>query len=199
MVLGLFLDHPCFVGWLGMHGTYESNMAMYECDVMLAVGARFDDRVTGDLKKFSPNAKIIHIDIDPASIGKNVPVEIPIVGDASAALEQLHSALENSVNRPDPEVLSEWWTRIEDWRLRKSFAYDASETVIKPQFVIEKLHQVTLGDAFVTSDVGRRKCGLLNIMALINPVAGLIPAAWVRWALDFPPRLAFNLPIRRQR
>ena len=153
----LSFDHPCFVGWLGMHGTYESNMAMYECDVMLAVGARFDDRVTGDLKKFSPNAKIIHIDIDPASIGKNVPVEIPIVGDASAALEQLHSALENSVNRPDPEVLSEWWTRIEDWRLRKSFAYDASETVIKPQFVIEKLHQVTLGDAFVTSDVGQHQ------------------------------------------
>lgn len=150
-------DHPRFLGMLGMHGTYEANMAMYECDVMLAVGARFDDRVTGDLKKFSPHAKIIHIDIDPASIGKNVPVEVPIVGDASAALEQLLEALGQSKTQQDEQSLSQWWEQIESWRSRDSLGYDGSDEVIKPQFVVEKLHEVTLGDAFVTSDVGQHQ------------------------------------------
>jgi len=150
-------DHPRFLGMLGMHGTYEANMAMYECDVMLAVGARFDDRVTGDLKKFSPNAKIIHIDIDPASIGKNVPVEVPIVGDAGHALEQLLEALDQSKTERDEESLSQWWEQIESWRGRDSLGYDASDEVIKPQFVVQKLHEVTLGDAFVTSDVGQHQ------------------------------------------
>ena len=150
-------DHPRFLGMLGMHGTYEANMAMYECDVMLAVGARFDDRVTGDLKKFSPHAKIIHIDIDPASIGKNVPVEVPIVGDASAALEQLVEALGQSKTQQDEESLSQWWEQIKSWRSRDSLGYDGSDEVIKPQFVVEKLHEVTLGDAFVTSDVGQHQ------------------------------------------
>jgi acetolactate synthase-1/2/3 large subunit len=150
-------DHPRFLGMLGMHGTYEANMAMYECDVMLAVGARFDDRVTGDLKKFSPHAKIIHIDIDPASIGKNVMVEVPIVGDASVALEQLLEALSQSSAEQDEESLSQWWGQIESWRSRDSLGYDASDEVIKPQFVVQKLHEVTLGDAFVTSDVGQHQ------------------------------------------
>ena len=150
-------DHPRFLGMLGMHGTYEANMAMYECDVMLAVGARFDDRVTGDLKKFSPHAKIIHIDIDPASIGKNVSVEVPIVGDASAALEQLLEALSQSKTQQDEQSLSQWWEQIKSWRSRDSLGYDGSDEVIKPQFVVEKLHEVTLGDAFVTSDVGQHQ------------------------------------------
>ena len=150
-------DHPRFLGVLGMHGTYEANMAMYECDVMLAVGARFDDRVTGDLKKFSPHAKIIHIDIDPASIGKNVSVEVPIVGDASAALEQLLEALGQSKTQQDEQSLSQWWEQIKSWRSRDSLGYGGSDEVIKPQFVVEKLHEVTLGDAFVTSDVGQHQ------------------------------------------
>ncbi|HCK76703.1 MAG TPA: biosynthetic-type acetolactate synthase large subunit [Gammaproteobacteria bacterium] len=150
-------DHRQFLGMLGMHGTYEANMAMYECDVMLAVGARFDDRVTGDLKKFSPHAKIIHIDIDPASIGKNVAVEVPIVGDAASALEQLLEALDQSSAEQDKESLSQWWGQIESWRNRDSLGYDASDEVIKPQFVVQKLHEVTLGDAFVTSDVGQHQ------------------------------------------
>ena len=150
-------DHPKFLGMLGMHGTYEANMAMYECDVMLAVGARFDDRVTGDLKKFSPNAKIIHIDIDPASIGKNVSVEVPIVGDAGAALEQLLEALEQASVEQDTESLAQWWAQIDAWRGRDSLGYDSSDEVIKPQFVVQKLHEVTLGDAYVTSDVGQHQ------------------------------------------
>ena len=150
-------DHPQFLGMLGMHGTYEANMAMYECDVMLAIGARFDDRVTGDLRKFSPHAKIIHIDIDPASIGKNVSVEVPIVGDASAALEQLLEALSQSKTQQDEQSLSQWWEQIKSWRSRDSLGYGGSDEVIKPQFVVEKLHEVTLGDAFVTSDVGQHQ------------------------------------------
>ena len=146
-----------FVGMLGMHGSYEANMTMHHADVILAIGARFDDRVTGDLKKFSPHAKIIHIDIDPASIGKNVAVEVPIVGDAASALEQLLEALDQSSAEQDKESLSQWWGQIESWRSRDSLGYDASDEVIKPQFVVQKLHEVTLGDAFVTSDVGQHQ------------------------------------------
>ncbi len=154
---GLPSDHPHFLGMLGMHGTYEANMAMYECDVMLSVGARFDDRVTGDLSKFSPNAKIIHVDIDPASIGKNVRVEVPIVGDAGEVLDQLLSAVAASGSAPNASDLEAWWKMIASWRGRESLAYDESNEVIKPQYVIQKLHEVTLGDAFVTSDVGQHQ------------------------------------------
>lgn len=154
---GLPSDHPLFLGMLGMHGTYEANMAMYECDVMLSVGARFDDRVTGDLAKFSPKAKIIHVDIDPASIGKNVRVEVPIVGDAGEVLDQLLAAIASSGSMPRSDDLAAWWKMIESWRGRESLAYDHSDEVIKPQYVVQKLHDVTLGDAYVTSDVGQHQ------------------------------------------
>ncbi|NDA13766.1 MAG: biosynthetic-type acetolactate synthase large subunit [Gammaproteobacteria bacterium] len=154
---GLPSDHPLFLGMLGMHGTYEANMAMYECDVMLSVGARFDDRVTGDLAKFSPKAKIIHVDIDPASIGKNVRVEVPIVGDAGEVLDQLLVAIASSGSLPRRDDLDAWWKMIESWRGRESLAYDLSDEVIKPQYVVQKLHEVTLGDAYVTSDVGQHQ------------------------------------------
>ena len=146
-----------FVGMLGMHGTYEANMAMHDCDVMLAIGARFDDRVTGDLKKFSPDAQIIHIDIDPSSIGKNVPPKIPIVGDAKRVVAELVQAIKKSDKSPDAKALSEWWKQIEEWRSIDSLAYDKTSNVIKPQFVLEKLFEVTKGDAFVTSDVGQHQ------------------------------------------
>jgi len=154
---GLPSDHPLFLGMLGMHGTYEANMAMYECDVMLSVGARFDDRVTGDLAKFSPKAKIIHVDIDPASIGKNVRVEVPIVGDAGEVLDQLLAAIASSGSLPRRDDLDAWWKMIESWRGRESLAYDLSDEVIKPQYVVQKLHEVTLGDAYVPSDVGQHQ------------------------------------------
>ena len=154
---GLPSDHPRFLGMLGMHGTYEANMAMYESDVMLAVGVRFDDRVTGDLAKFSPNAKIIHIDIDPASIGKNVRVEVPIVGDATTVLDQLLEAIGSSGTSPDGDALAAWWSQIQEWKGKDSLRYDSSDELIKPQFVVQKLHEVTLGDAYVTSDVGQHQ------------------------------------------
>ncbi|MDP7568337.1 MAG: biosynthetic-type acetolactate synthase large subunit [Arenicellales bacterium] len=148
---------PHFLGMLGMHGTYEANMAMHGSDVILAVGARFDDRVTGDLSKFSPGARIIHVDIDPSSIGKNVPVEIPIVGDAAAVLEQMLDILGKKDRKVDEPVLEQWWKQIKAWRDVDSLAYDRDSKLIKPQFVIQKLCEVTEGDAYVTSDVGQHQ------------------------------------------
>ena len=148
---------PHFLGMLGMHGTYEANMAMHGSDVILAVGARFDDRVTGDLSKFSPGARIIHVDIDPSSIGKNVPVEIPIVGDAAAVLEQMLDILGKIDRKVDEPVLQQWWDQIKAWRDVDSLAYDRDSKLIKPQFVIQKLCEVTEGDAYVTSDVGQHQ------------------------------------------
>ncbi len=159
MGLGGFpASDPLFIGMLGMHGTYESNMAMHECDVMLAVGARFDDRVTGDLKKFSPRSKIIHIDTDPTSIGKNVNVNIPIVGEAKSVLTEIISLLENQNGKPKYQrEVKEWWERINSWQDIDSFGYDYDKKVIKPQYVIEKLCEITKGEAFVTSDVGQHQ------------------------------------------
>ncbi len=148
---------PLFVGMLGMHGTYEANMGMHECDVLLAVGARFDDRVTGDLKQFCPGARIIHVDVDPASISKNVPVEVPIVGSADSVLKEMIKLIKAARQKPDKTALSAWWKKIDEWRGLKCMAYDRKSPLIKPQYVIEKLHELTLGDAFVTSDVGQHQ------------------------------------------
>jgi acetolactate synthase-1/2/3 large subunit len=146
-----------FLGMLGMHGTYEANMAMHECDVLLAVGARFDDRVTGKLDEFCPYAKIIHIDVDPASISKNVPVDVPIVGQVKPVLGDLLAELKASGKHPDPEALAAWWEQIERWRALDCLRYDRSSPLIKPQYVIEQLWQVTRGKAYVTSDVGQHQ------------------------------------------
>jgi acetolactate synthase-1/2/3 large subunit len=147
-----------FVGMLGMHGTYEANMAMHESDVIIAIGARFDDRVTGKLDEFCPYAKIIHIDIDPASISKTIKkIAIPIVGDVKPVLKQLLECLKESKKKPNKKALETWWQQIDEWRAVQSLEYDRSSDLIKPQFVIEQLYQVTKGDAYVTSDVGQHQ------------------------------------------
>ena len=146
-----------FVGMLGMHGTYEANMAMHDCDVLLAVGARFDDRVTGKLAEFCPHAKIIHIDVDPASISKTVKVDIPIVGEVAPVLRDLLDVLKASGPRPDHEELKRWWRQIEQWRGIDCLRYDRDSSLVKPQFVIEQLWEVTRGEAYVTSDVGQHQ------------------------------------------
>jgi len=150
-------DDRLFLGMLGMHGTYEANMAMHDCDVMLAIGARFDDRITGDLAKFAPYAKIIHVDIDPASIGKNVRVEVPIVGDADNVIRDLIQEINRRGTKPDAAALAKWWRQIDQWRGIDSLAYDRDSDLIKPQMVVEKLFEVTGGDAYVTSDVGQHQ------------------------------------------
>ena len=158
MGLGCFpATDPLFIGMLGMHGSYEANMAMHDCDVMLAVGARFDDRITGDLAKFCPYAKIIHVDIDPASIGKNVKVEIPIVGDAKQILGDLVNAVQKLDVKSKEKDIAPWWKQINSWQSLDSFNYDRNSDKIKPQYVLEKLYEVTKGEAFVTSDVGQHQ------------------------------------------
>jgi len=146
-----------FVGMLGMHGTYEANMAMHESDVIIAIGARFDDRVTGKLDLFCPHAKIIHIDVDPASISKTVKVDIPIVGDVKPVLEQMLELIKDSKLKPDGNALAAWWNQIRQWQAVNCLEFDRTSPLIKPQYVIEQLHEVTKGDAYVTSDVGQHQ------------------------------------------
>lgn len=146
-----------FVGMLGMHGTYEANMAMHHCDVLIAIGARFDDRVTGNLAKFCPTAKIVHVDVDPASISKNVKVDVPIVGQVGDVLNEMIRLMDHEGRTPDQEALAAWWAQIEEWRSLQCLKYQWSDEVIKPQYVIEKLWEVTGGDAYVTSDVGQHQ------------------------------------------
>ncbi len=146
-----------FVGMLGMHGTYEANMAMHECDVLLAIGARFDDRVTGKLTEFCPHAKVIHIDIDPASIAKNVKVDIPIVGEVKPVLKDMIELVKDSKKKSSKKALEAWWEQIEKWRSIDCLNYDRESKLIKPQYVIEQLSEVTNGDAYVTSDVGQHQ------------------------------------------
>lgn len=146
-----------FVGMLGMHGTYEANMAMHDCDVLLAIGARFDDRVVGKIEEFCPNATIIHVDIDPASISKSVKVDIPIVGPVDQVLDEMIRQLEESGKSTSEEALKTWWAQIEKWRGEDCLRYDRNSELIKPQYVIETLYNLTGGQAYVTSDVGQHQ------------------------------------------
>lgn len=146
-----------FVGMLGMHGTYEANMGMHESDVIIAIGARFDDRVTGKLTEFCPHAQIIHIDVDPASISKTVKVTIPIVGEVKPVLEQMIELIKDAKKRTNKKAVETWWQQIEAWRALNCLDYDRNSNLIKPQYVIEQLYAVTKGDAIVTSDVGQHQ------------------------------------------
>ena len=149
-------DHQ-FVGMLGMHGTYEANLGMHHADLVVAIGARFDDRVTGNIDKFCPHAKIVHLDVDPASISKNVKVDVPIVGEVKPVLKDLAAELRGRDRAPDAEALKIWWEQIDEWRGQDCLKYDRASDIIKPQFVVEKLWEVTRGDAIVTSDVGQHQ------------------------------------------
>jgi acetolactate synthase-1/2/3 large subunit len=147
-----------FLGMLGMHGTYEANMAMQNCDVLIAIGARFDDRVIGDPKHFASSPrKIIHIDVDPSSISKRVKVDIPIVGDVKEVLKELIEQLQTADHGPDTKALADWWKDIEAWRSKDCLAYDRQSEIIKPQYVVEKAWELTDGNAFVCSDVGQHQ------------------------------------------
>ncbi len=150
-----------FLGMLGMHGTYEANTAMHQSDVLLAVGARFDDRVTNTVSKFCPSAKIIHIDIDPASISKTVVADVPIVGAVDNVLTEMLALIDEAKEQPDPEAIAAWWKQIDGWRehhgLFTAPRYRTDGDEIMPQDVIRTLHEVTKGDAYVTSDVGQHQ------------------------------------------
>lgn len=150
-------DDQQFLGMLGMHGTYEANMAMHDCDVLIAIGARFDDRVTGKIAEFCPHAKIVHIDIDPSSISKTISVDVPIVGNVADVLNDMNQLLSVSKTKPDQAALTDWWNIINGWRAKKCMSYDRNSDQIKPQAVVEMVHEITNGDAYVTSDVGQHQ------------------------------------------
>jgi len=161
MGLGAFpADDKQFVGMLGMHGTYEANWAMHDCDVMLCVGARFDDRITGRLDAFSPNSKKIHIDIDASSINKNVPVDVPIIGDVAHVLEDMIKIYKSKQVKPDAKALANWWKQIDQWRSKKSLSFVQAGDTIKPQHAIERLYQLTKGrkqETYITTEVGQHQ------------------------------------------
>ncbi len=173
MGLGAFPGtDPQFVGMLGMHGSLEANMCMAECDVMINIGARFDDRVTGRLDAFSVHSKKIHVDIDPSSINKNVAVHVPIVGDAGDVITQMtamwkEKLADKSWSKPD---LGDWWKKIETWRARKSFSYKQGDKIIKPQYALERLYELTKGDnTYVTTDVGQHQMWAAQFIKYDHP------------------------------
>ncbi len=163
-------NDPLFIGMLGMHGAYETNMAMHQADVLIAIGARFDDRVTGDLEQFCPKTKIIHIDIDPASISKTVTADIPIVGAVDKVLTALIKIIKETDKTPDANALAAWWKQIKTWKQEtNSLAYNRNTDTIKPQFVIETLSELTKGEIFVTSDVGQHQMFVAQFYQFLQP------------------------------
>jgi len=159
MGLGAYqASDPQWLGMLGMHGTWEANWAMHDCDLMICIGARFDDRITGRLDAFSPGSKKIHVDIDPSSINKNVKVDVPIIGDCAHVLEDMLRLWRAHTAQPDKKALADWWKQIDKWRARKSLAYKNSNTIIKPQYAIQRLYELTKNrDTYITTEVGQHQ------------------------------------------
>jgi acetolactate synthase-1/2/3 large subunit len=159
-----------FLGLVGMHGTYQSNLAMHGCDLMIAVGSRFDDRVTGRLNAFSPGSKKIHIDIDPSSINKNVRVDVPLIGDVALVLEAIIAGLKARRFKPNREALAPWWKAIDGWRKRDCLAYAKTDKVIKPQYAIERLYELTRGkDVYITTEVGQHQMWAAQLFKFEKP------------------------------
>ena len=147
-----------WLGMLGMHGTYEANLAMHGCDVMINIGARFDDRITGNLDGFSPNSTKIHVDIDPSSINKNVIVDVPIIGDCAHVLEDMLRVWKSRALTPDKKALDDWWDQIEEWRGRDCLAYQPDTKAIQPQYAVERLYELTKGaNTYITTEVGQHQ------------------------------------------
>jgi len=199
MGLGAFpATHKQFIGMLGMHGTYEANMAMHHCDVLLAIGARFDDRVTGNLEKFCPYAKIIHIDVDPSSISKNVPVDIPIVGDVKSVLKDMIGLIKDNGGKLDKRALDEWWKQIEEWQNIECLKYDKTSKVIKPQYVIEKFYELTNGDAYVTSDVGQHQMWAAQYFKFDKPRRWINSGGLGTMGFGLPAAMGVKLAFRNE-
>ncbi len=159
-----------YLGLVGMHGTYEANLAMHGCDVMINVGARFDDRVTGKVAAFSPGSKKIHIDIDPSNINKNIRVDVPVIGDCAKVLEALIAGLKARRFAPDHAALGKWWKQIETWRKRDCLHYEQDDKIIKPQYAIERLHALTKDrDTYITTEVGQHQMWAAQLFKFEQP------------------------------
>ena len=159
MGLGAFpASDQQWLGMLGMHGTYEANWAMHDCDLMICLGARFDDRITGRIDAFSPGSTKIHVDIDPSSINKNVKVDVPIVGDCANVITDMLAEWKARKVQTDKKALGDWWKQIDRWRARKSLAYKRSDSIIKPQYALERLYELTKDrDTYITTEVGQHQ------------------------------------------
>ena len=171
MGLGAFpASDPSWLGMLGMHGTYEANLAMHGCDVMINIGARFDDRVTGRLNAFAPGSKKIHVDIDPSSINKNVRVDIPVIGDVGHVLEDMIKVWKARQTRPDQKALRAWWAQIAEWRKRDCLHYVQEGDVIKPQYALERLYALTKDKApIITTEVGQHQMWAAQYLKFEKP------------------------------
>jgi len=155
---------------LGMHGTYEANLAMYNCDVMINIGARFDDRITGKLSEFSPGSKKIHIDIDPSSINKSIRVDLPIIGDVANVLEDLIAVWKQRKPKIDHKALKAWWEQIAGWQGRKCLAYRQDGDIIKPQYALERLyHHIKDRDHYITTEVGQHQMWAAQFLKFEQP------------------------------
>jgi acetolactate synthase-1/2/3 large subunit len=194
MGLGAFpATNKQFLGMLGMHGTYEANLGMHNCDVLIAIGARFDDRVTGNVEKFCPTAKVIHVDIDPASISKNVKVDVPIVGPVDQVLREMIGMLKGGKQKPDTAALKAWWKQIEEWRAMDCLKYDRDSELIKPQYVLETLYKVTKGNAYVTSDVGQHQMWTAQFYKFDKPNRWINSGGLGTMGFGFPAAMGVQL------
>ena len=195
MGLGTFAaGDPRFVGMLGMHGTYEANLAMYNCDLMVNVGARFDDRVTGLLTEFSPDSKKIHIDIDPSSINKNVVVDLPVVADAGRALKALIEGLKKRGHRIDQAQNKAWWARIDEWRDRECLKFRQGKSVIKPQYAIQRLYELTKSmDCYITTEVGQHQMWAAQFYRFEEPNRWMTSGGLGTMGYGFPAALGVQV------
>jgi acetolactate synthase-1/2/3 large subunit len=186
-----------WLGMLGMHGSYEANMAMHDCDVMICIGARFDDRITGRLNAFSPNSKKIHIDIDPSSINKNVRVDIPIIGDVGNILEDMVRLWRAGAKSYEKSIQADWWTSIARWRARNSFAYKPSNDVIMPQYAIQRLYELTKDrDTYITTEVGQHQMWAAQFYGFEQPNRWMTSGGLGTMGYGFPAAIGVQVAHR---
>jgi acetolactate synthase-1/2/3 large subunit len=194
MGLGSFPgSHELSLGMLGMHGTYYANKSVQESDLLIAIGMRFDDRVTGKIESFAPGAKIIHIDIDPTSIRKNVRVDVPIIGDVKRVLTVLNAILREKVQEQWDEVRKAWLKQIADWKRERPMTYVHSDEVIKPQYVVERIHELTGGDAIITTEVGQNQMWAAQFFKYDKPRKWLTSGGLGTMGYGFPAAIGAQL------
>src|SRR5688572_29867977 len=195
MGLGTFpASDKQFLGMLGMHGTYEANLAMYHCDVMINIGARFDDRITGKLTEFSPKSKKIHVDIDPSSINKNVRVDLPIVGDAGHVLEDMIRLWKARQPKVDHKALKAWWVEIDKWRARNCLAYKQDKETIKPQYALERLyHHIKDRDHYITTEVGQHQMWAAQFLKFEQPNRWMTSGGLGTMGYGFPSAMGVQI------